>query len=80
MNRILTRSYLRFQSWMGHMKSAGKRLAQEERGGAEIIAAIILLAIVIILAVAFKEKIGSLLQDIWSNVDTESLTETMPPF
>ena len=58
MNRILTRSYLCFQSWMRHMKSAGNRLAQEERGGAEIIAAIILLAIVIILAVAFKEKIG----------------------
>lgn len=80
MNRILTRSYLCFQSWMGHMKSAGKRLAQEERGGGEIIAAIILLAIVIILAVAFKEKIGSLLQAIWSNVDTDPLTDPIPTF
>jgi len=80
MNRILTRSYLCFQSWMRHMKSAGNRLAREERGGAEIIAAIILLAIVIILAVAFKEKIGSLLESIWKNVDTTRLTEPMPPF
>lgn len=78
MNRILTRSYLCFQSWMRHMKSAGNRLAQEERGGAEIIAAIILLAIVIILAVAFKEKIGSLLESIWKNVDTGPLTSEIP--
>ena len=78
MNRILTRSYLCFQSWMRHMKSAGNRLAQEERGGAEIIAAIILLAIVIILAVAFKEKIGKLLTDIWNNVDTDPLTSKIP--
>lgn len=78
MNRILTRSYLCFQSWMRHMKSAGNRLAQEERGGAEIIAAIILLAIVIILAVAFKEKIGKLLESIWKNVDTGPLTSEIP--
>lgn len=77
MNKVLIRSYLRFQS---RIKSAGSRLAREERGGAEIIAAIILLAIVILLAVAFKEKIGKLLQDIWSNVDTDPLTESMPPF
>ena len=78
MNRFLTRSYLCFRSWMRHMKSAGNRLAQEERGGAEIIAAIILLAIVILLAVAFKEKIGKLLTDIWNNVDTKPLTSEIP--
>ena len=78
MNGMLTRSYLCLQSWMRHMKSAGNRLAQEERGGAEIIAAIILLAIVILLAVAFKEKIGKLLTDIWNNVDTKPLTSEIP--
>lgn len=41
---------------------------KEERGGAEILAVIILVAIVVLLAVFFREQLGELVSEIWNSI------------
>jgi flagellin-like protein len=53
-----------------------KNFIREERGGAEIIAVIILVAIVVLLAVAFRSQLGELVKNIWSAIKGQEKTIT----
>lgn len=72
MNRAMTSLYLKLQAWKESRRDTAPRLIRDERGGAEIIAAIILLAVVVLLAVIFREKIEGLLGTIWNGVDEKA--------
>ena len=48
-------------------------MKNDERGGAEIIAVVVLVAIVVVLGIAFKDKIVRIIQDIFSSIDPESV-------
>lgn len=49
-------------------KESVHEFLHKERGGAEIVATIVLVAIVVLLAVAFREQLVSLVQGIWSGI------------
>jgi len=48
--------------------SAFRRVFKENAGGAELIATLIIIGIVLILAFAFKDKLGDLVKDLWNNL------------
>ena len=50
-----------------------------EEGGAGIIAAVILIAIVIVLGVVFKDRILTLFDQIWPDVNGSDFTATPTP-
>jgi len=63
--------------YMSLLAMKGKFLAMknDERGGAEIIAVVVLVAIVVVLGIAFKDKIVRIIQDIFSSINPESVGE-----
>lgn len=52
---------------------------RRERGGSEIIATIVLIAIVVLLAVLFKDQIGTLVSRMWNDINTNSQGLTNTP-
>lgn len=52
---------------------------RKERGGSEIIATIVLIAIVVLLAVLFKDQIGTLVTNMWKDINTNSQGLTNTP-
>lgn len=50
------------------VKAKVKHFFTEEKGGGEIVGAIVLIAIVVLLAVAFKKQLGELMKSIWSSI------------
>lgn len=63
--------------YMSLLAMKGKFLAMknDERGGAEIIAVVVLVAIVIVLGIAFKDKIVDLIKGIFDNINTDPISE-----
>lgn len=55
-----------------NFKSRVENFLKEEKGGSEIVATIVLVAIVVLLAVAFKSQLVSLVQGIWSGIDGQA--------
>ena len=45
-----------------------RRVFKEQAGGAELIATLIIVGIVLVLAFAFKDKIGDLVKELWNNI------------
>ena len=72
MKKLLTNAYVKCSNALFNAKTSVKRLAHEEKGGAEIIATIILVAIVVLLALFFREQIGSLVSSIWGSITGQS--------
>ena len=68
MNRRLTGMYVRTKLAMEGISSKVRNFLTEEKGGAEIIATIVLVAIVVLLALFFREQIGNLVSSIWSAI------------
>lgn len=65
------------------LKKAGRKVKScfsAEEGGAEMLAAIILLVVVVLIAVVFKDKLGSLVSELWNSIDGNKgkLTEALP--
>lgn len=48
--------------------NAFRRIFKEQAGGAELIATLIIIGIVLILAFAFKDKLGELVKNLWNNL------------
>lgn len=63
--------------YMSLLAMKGKFLAMknDEHGGAEIIAVVVLVAIVIVLGIAFKDKIVDLIKGIFDNINTDPISE-----
>lgn len=76
MNSLLIKAMLAKTKMCNSIKEKTHEFFEEERGGAEIIAVIILVAIVVLLAVFFREKIGSLVSDIWNGITGKTPTLT----
>jgi hypothetical protein len=55
-----------------------KRSFSSERGGAGIIAAVILIVLVVALGIAFRGKIVELWNNLWGGVSTEGLNAPIP--
>lgn len=53
------------------------RLLNEERGGGEIVAAVILVALAVVLGVFFREQIIGIIKGIFDGIDTGSINETI---
>lgn len=51
-----------------NVKTKAKNFFTEEKGGGEIVGAIVVIAIVVLLAVAFKDQLGKLMESIWSAI------------
>lgn len=75
----LMNAYLRGMMAMRNFCESAKEKLREEKGGSEIIAIIILIVIVVLLAVAFREKIGNLVNSLWSGI-TNKESELVKPF
>ncbi len=69
---------MKLKNHANNIKNNVKGFLKEEKGGAEIVATIVLVAIVVLLAVAFKEQLGTLVQDVWAgvNANADKLSET----
>lgn len=65
--------------YMSLLAMKGKFLAMknDERGGAEIIAVVVLVAIVVVLGIAFKDKIVRIIQEIFGSIDAGSVAESV---
>lgn len=50
------------------VKTKVKNFFTEEKGGGEVVGAIVVIAIVVLLAVAFKDQLEDLMQKIWSGI------------
>ena len=50
------------------ISAKARKFLKDEKGGAEIIATIILVAVVVLLALFFREQIGALVTNIWSSI------------
>ena len=72
MKKLLTNAYVKCSTALFSAKTNMKRFAREEKGGAEIIATIILVAIVVLLALFFREQIGNLVSSIWGGITGQS--------
>ena len=57
------------------LKAKFFELKNNENGGAEIIAMVVLIAIVVVLGVAFKDKIVDLIKNIWAGIDPSSVND-----
>ncbi|MDR1158452.1 MAG: hypothetical protein LBK75_09175 [Oscillospiraceae bacterium] len=68
MNNLLNGVLVRAKWTKDALLQKTKNFIHEERGGAEIIAVIILVAIVVLLAVAFRSQLGTLVKNIWSSI------------
>ena len=68
MKKFLTNAYIKGATAMLSAKAKCNRLVKEEKGGSEIIATIILVAVVVLLALFFREQIGSLISNIWNSI------------
>ncbi|MDR0672030.1 MAG: hypothetical protein LBF64_06920 [Oscillospiraceae bacterium] len=68
MNNLLNGVWMKAASAKGALIQRAKHSIREERGGAEIVAVIILVAIVVLLAVVFRAQLGALVQKIWSSI------------
>ena len=55
------------------------RLLNDERGGGEIVAAVILVALAVVLGVFFREQIVGIIKNIFGGIDTSSINETIGP-
>lgn len=65
MKKFLTNAYIKAST---AMYSAKERFVNEEKGGSEIIATIILVAVVVLLALFFRTQIGNLVSSIWRSI------------
>jgi flagellin-like protein len=68
MNNLLNGVLVRAKCTKDALLQRAKSAIREERGGAEIIAVIILVAIVVLLAVLFRTQIGTLVKNIWTSI------------
>lgn len=60
------------------VKTKVKQFFTEEKGGGEIVGAIVLIAIVVLLAVAFKDQLEDLMSNIWSSISGQESNVTNP--
>lgn len=74
MDAMMIKARIHANNFMNRVKDFMK----EEKGGAEIVATIVLVAIVVLLAVAFKDQLAGLVSDVWAGVDAnaDKLSET----
>ena len=70
MRKLSVAAYVRFLN----LKD---RLLNEERGGGEIVAAVILVALAVVLGVFFREQIVNLVKGIFGGMDLSSINETI---
>lgn len=45
-----------------------RRVFKEQAGGAEVIATLIIIAVVLVLALAFRDNLSTLVKDLWNNM------------
>lgn len=54
------------------------RFVGEEKGGAEVIATLIIIAVVIVLALAFRDNLSELVKSLWNNMtETGEVSEAV---
>lgn len=72
---VLDTAVLHVQNCSRMAKEKVKEFFTEEKGGAEIIATMVLVAIVVALAVAFRSQLQTLFDTIWADVDVAPAVE-----
>ena len=63
-------AYLNF--WVGRARMGMKKFLYKENGDVNIVTIVILIGIAVILALAFKDAIVKLLQDLFSNINSRT--------
>ena len=74
MENLCISLYLKMMNAKARMKS----YFGSERGGAGIIAAVILIVLVVVLGVAFRGKITELWKQLWKDVDPSGISDPIP--
>ena len=62
-NKALLGAHFAVQNWF-------RRAFKEEKGGAEVIATLIIIAVVLVLALTFREKLSALVKNLWNGMIT----------
>ena len=57
------------------IKNTSNRLWHEEKGGTEIVAILLIIIILVALAVIFKDKLLTLINDLFEKISTDVKTE-----
>lgn len=59
--KTATYGYYKVDGWF-------RRVFKEQAGGAEVIATLIIIAVVLVLALAFRDNLSTLIKDLWNNM------------
>lgn len=78
MKKFLTSAYISAKTAKFMMSDKVKSFLKEEKGGAEIIATIVLVAVVVLLALFFKDQITEMVNNIWGAVSGREGDITSP--
>ena len=68
MNNMLNKVYFGSLNCRAKVNGFFRRAFKEEKGGAELIATLIIIGIVLILAFAFKDKLIGLVKNLWNSL------------
>lgn len=71
---VATMAKIKVDAWF-------KRMFNEQAGGAEVIATLVIIAVVLVLALAFRDNISDLVKSLWNNmlnIGEESQQPTIP--
>lgn len=58
---VATMAKIKVDAWF-------KRMFNEQAGGAEVIATLVIIAVVLVLALAFRDNISDLVKSLWNNM------------
>ena len=71
---VATMAKIKVDAWF-------KRMFNEQAGGAEVIATLVIIAVVLVLALAFRDNISGLVKSLWNgmlNIGEESQQPSIP--
>ena len=71
---VATMAKIKVDAWF-------KRMFNEQAGGAEVIATLVIIAVVLVLALAFRDNISDLVKSLWNNmlnIGEESQSPSIP--
>ena len=71
---VATMAKIKVDAWF-------KRMFNEQAGGAEVIATLVIIAVVLVLALAFRDNISDLVKSLWNdmlNIGEESQQPSIP--
>lgn len=76
MDNLIIRAKVASRGLADTVKEKARKFFTEEKGGGEIVGAIVVIAIVVLLAVAFKGQLETLMGNVWSSISGQETNIT----